>query len=188
GCGTAFDLIQSGGSWSYKTLYSFTGNTDGCNPVSQLKPGPTAGTLVGATFNGPGSGYGTLFELKRSNGVWSESVIHSFVGSDGVNPNDLDEGTNGTIYGVTLTGGTYGGGVVFQLSPNENDWTYSVIRNFRGGSDGFEPIGINFDGDTGALYGATAGGGAYNQGTIFRLTYDGSSWRKRTLHHFQSGN
>ena len=44
--------------------------------------------------------------------------LHRFVGSDGAEPGTsliLDDKSN--IYGTTLAGGTYGGGVAFELTP-----------------------------------------------------------------------
>lgn len=90
-CGTVFQLHPSGADWSFGLLYSFS-TTDGCNPDTQLKPGPKTGSLVGATHGGGTSGYGTLFEMKLLRGVWHESVIHSFDLNDGAYPSDLDEG------------------------------------------------------------------------------------------------
>lgn len=187
-CGTVFQLTQSGGDWGFSTLYSFQGNADGCLPNTQLKPGPNAESFVGATNGGGNSGFGTIFEVKKSHGIWRESVIHTFSGgSDGVYPADLDEAPDGTIYGVALRGGNHNGnGVIFQLIPNHRRWTYRVIWSFRG-TDGSGPIGINFDGTTGALYGTTQSGGAWGQGTVFELAYDGSSWRRTTLHNFLGG-
>lgn len=187
-CGTVFQLTQAAGTWSYSTLHSFSGSVDGCYPSSQLKPGSQPGTLVGATSRGGQFGVGTLFQMKRSNGGWNEFVvIHSFRGKDGQNPTDLDEAPDGTIYGVAEAGGHHGRGVVFQLVPNFDQWTYSVIWKF-GRSDGSKPVGINFDSATGALYGTTQAGGAWGQGTVFQLAYNGSAWKQTTLHHFTGGS
>src|SRR5205823_808568 len=115
GCGTAFQLAQSNGNWSYSTLYFFRGGADGCTPFPQLRPGPKPGVFVGGTT----FGNGTLFQLKQSNGVWSESTIYTFTGgSDGAKPYDLDASGDGTIYGVAHVGGATNKGVVFELVPH----------------------------------------------------------------------
>lgn len=184
GCGTAFQLVQSGGSWTFSTLYSFQGGNDACNPFTQLKPGAKAGTLIGAAQGGNGK----LFQLKQSNGVWSESVIYTFTGgSDGAIPYDLDTSSDGTIYGVTVNGGQYGQGVVFQLTPNRKKWSYSVLYSFQGGMDGSEGVGINLDASTGTLYGTTYVGGTANDGTVFQLVKNGSTWTETNLHSFSGG-
>lgn len=185
GCGTVFELSQSGGGWSYSTLYDFTGQYgDGCTPWAQLRPGARAGTLIGTTV----SGSGKIFQLKEQRGAWRESIVYSFTGgSDGGYPYDLDAGSTGTIYGVAYNGGAYGHGVVFQLTPIRRKWSYSVIYAFRGGRNGSGPVGINLDSGTGILYGTTQSGGRYNQGTLFELFGCCNSWTHTVLHDFAGG-
>lgn len=95
--------------------------------------------------------------------------------------------TDGTIYGVASDGGKYSAGVVFQLVPSGKAWTYDVIWNFKG-SDGAVPVGINFNGDAGALYGTASSGGSFGFGTIFQLKFDGISWKRTVLHQFAGGS
>jgi len=187
GCGTFFQLAQSNGNWTFSNLYSFQGGSShGCHPFTQLKQTGKSGILIGSTDDN--DNYGRLFQLKERRGAWSESVVYSFTGgSDGGEPYDLDADGNGTIYGVTVSGGAYGQGVVFQLTPNLRQWTYSVIYDFRGGTDGSEGVGINFDSATGYLYGATYMGGTGGRGTVFRLAKSGGSWTETILHSFAGG-
>jgi len=106
-------------------LYSFTGGTDGKYPVSLIRD--TAGNLYGTTYGGgTGSGCyyggcGTVFKVD-TNGT--ETVLHSFTGTDGELPNGPIMDGAGNLYGTTLGGGkgagcsTYHGcGTVFKLSP-----------------------------------------------------------------------
>jgi len=44
-------------------------------------------------------------------------VLHAFNGSDGQDPNSLIFGSSGNLYGPASLGGTYGGGIVFELKP-----------------------------------------------------------------------
>jgi len=184
GCGTAFELIESNGKWTFSTIYSFRGGSDACSPVLQLKPGAKPGTLIGGAGSG---GYGQLFQLKEAHGVWSDSIVYSFTGGDGRFPTDLDATSEGTIYGVTQAGGQYGYGVVFKLAPTLKKYGYSVIYNFRGGSDGANGIGINVDGATGNLYGTTDLGGTAGGGTLFGLVPNGNTWTETVLHSFTGG-
>ncbi|HSC19250.1 MAG TPA: choice-of-anchor tandem repeat GloVer-containing protein [Rhizomicrobium sp.] len=182
-CGTAFQLSQSNGSWTFSTIYNFQGGGDACQPFTPLRPGAKAGTLIGASS-------GAIFQLKESRGVWSDSIVHSFMGTDGANLWDLDASTDGSIYGVANTGGQYGDGLVFKLTPNlKNKYIYSVIYTFRGDPDGAYPVGINFDAATGNLYGTTSRGGegGHSVGTVFRLAPSGSSWTETVLHSFTAG-
>jgi len=119
GCGTVFELVNSSGTYAEKVLYSFTGSSgDGANPYGGLVTDPL-GNLYGTTysggeFNNCNGGCGTAFELVNSSDSYTERVLHSFMGSDGGNPQGglvMDASSN--LYGTTLEGN----GTVFELSP-----------------------------------------------------------------------
>ena len=77
---------------------------------------------------------GTVFELTpNGDGRWTESVLHSFNGSDGGYPSGgLTFDAAGNLYGTTAGGGSYGYGVVFKLRPTpDGAWRYRVIHQFR---------------------------------------------------------
>jgi uncharacterized repeat protein (TIGR03803 family) len=65
-------------------------------------------------------------------------------------------------------------------------WTETVLHSFNNnGTDGYSPWGGLTIDALGNLYGTTAAGGAYNQGTIFELTPTASgSWTETLLHSF----
>ena len=54
--GTLFKLTPSGGHWTYKLLYTFTGGNDGLFSISNLimKNGKLYGTTIGGGANGAG--------------------------------------------------------------------------------------------------------------------------------------
>ncbi len=64
-----------------------------------------------------------------------------------------------------------GEGTLFELSPKAGGgWAERVLHNFGNGTDGGLPLsGMIFDA-AGNLYGTTAIGGAYNQGTVYEVT------------------
>jgi uncharacterized repeat protein (TIGR03803 family) len=69
--GTVFQLAPSGGVWTETVLHSFN-HKDGSHPVASLVF-DQAGNLYGTTlFGGPTQG-GTVFQLKLSGGVWTET-------------------------------------------------------------------------------------------------------------------
>jgi uncharacterized repeat protein (TIGR03803 family) len=77
------------------------------------------GNLYGTTIDGgaPLCGCGVVFELSpQPDGQWHYTVLHTFVGSDGAQPDaNLTIGPDGNLYGTTATGGAGGAGVVFQI-------------------------------------------------------------------------
>lgn len=97
----------------------------------------------------------------------------------------------GNIYGTTYLGGDADDGTVFKLMRRHGIWERTVLYSFCSlavCSDGADPIGGVILDSSGNLYGTTAGGGAYDMGTVFRLTphHDGS-WSESVLHSFEGG-
>jgi uncharacterized repeat protein (TIGR03803 family) len=198
--GNVFELTRnSDGSWTLGVLYSFTGGSDGSQPLSELIF-DAADSLYGTTRYGGDYGYGTVFELTpNSDGSWTESVLHSFTGSDGSTPYEAPtfDGA-GNLYGKTWAGGTQNLGVVYELTPNsDGSWTESVLHSFTAGKDGAYPDRgpVIFDA-SGNLYGVTGGGGTgtcsgawgTGCGVIFELTpQSGGGWTETVLHQFKGG-
>lgn len=123
----------------------------------------------------------------------TETVLYNFGGSpDGANPaSSLTTDGKGNFYGTTLGGGEFGGGTVYQLSPNGNGgWNETVLYNFCSVapfcSDGQSPDGpVTLD-NLGNLYGTTEGGGTsqYGYGLVFELSPMGAGWKETVLHDF----
>lgn len=116
GCGTVFKLTKgSNGQWK---LYDFSGGADGNAPAGGLLI--KGGAFMAATaFGGsPMCGCGVVYKLSPSGGTWTYSVLNTFSGSDGAQPTDgLISDGKGHLYGTTVTGGSGGAGVVFELTP-----------------------------------------------------------------------
>ncbi len=119
--GTVFELSPSGGTWTYKLLYSFTGPDN-----DRLVVGPVgnlvldgAGNLYGTTISDGASGHGAVFKLTPSNGSWTYTSLHDFTGgSDGAYPySNLVFGADGNIYGTASAGGAFNAGVIFEIAP-----------------------------------------------------------------------
>jgi uncharacterized repeat protein (TIGR03803 family) len=121
GMGVAFELTPpttSGGTWGEVIMHNFAGN-DGANPQAGLVMSKT-GLLFGTTAKGGLSGSGTIFQLAPSTyaGAWNETVLHSFSGIDGANPQAsvvLD--SSGLLYSTTVHGGSSAHGTVFRCTP-----------------------------------------------------------------------
>jgi uncharacterized repeat protein (TIGR03803 family) len=109
-----------GDTWRTTILYNFTGGADGDSPGGGVIV-DNAGNLYGTTIAGGSSncGCGVVFKLSpQTDGSWKYTLLHTFVGSDGAQPDaNLALGPDGKLYGTAATGGANGGGVVFQLTP-----------------------------------------------------------------------
>jgi hypothetical protein len=205
--GYVFELSNSGGSWSLIHLHDFKGS-DGAettDTAGNKVAGVTfdsAGNLFGTTGAGGSSnkcsgGCGVVFELKDDSGIWTESVLHSFGGADGSNPNAallIDQA--GNLFGTATAGGKDGLGVVFETSPaSGGSWTTRLLHSFTGiHLDGAYPNATLVMDSAGNLYGATfAGGGdlqscqVFNDngcGTVFEISLIGAQWKTTILHAF----
>jgi uncharacterized repeat protein (TIGR03803 family) len=159
-------------------LYSFTGGTDGANPVGALVR-DASGNFYGTTTAGGVNNAGTVFELTPTG---TETVLYSFAfdGVDGWGPRGmLIRDKNGNLYGTTPGGGVNRGGTVFSLTP---DGTEKVLYNFAANAtDGFSPNAELVRDGKGNLYGTTYGGGANGVGTVFKLTANG---KETVLYNF----
>jgi uncharacterized repeat protein (TIGR03803 family) len=102
-------------------------------------------------------------------------------------PYDLAGSRSGTIYGVVYQGGNYTLGAVFELKlRRDGSWRYKIIHSFQG-SEGYNPVGLILDQQTGTLYGTTQNGGSSNFGTVFKLVRNGAVWDETVLHSFFGG-
>jgi uncharacterized repeat protein (TIGR03803 family) len=202
GCGAVFELSpKAGGGWTETLIHRFDPNgSDGLTPYAGLVF-DAAGNLYGATIEGGIYNQGVVFELARkSSGGWEEKILHNFNGKDGGFPfAALIFDSAGNLYGTTSRGGLYGGGTVFELSPNaDGGWTRKVLHSFNtNSSDGSGPLGGLVMDASGNLYGTTTHGGSStfcvnNQsptcGTVFELIPGANgSWSEKVLHNFGNG-
>jgi uncharacterized repeat protein (TIGR03803 family) len=129
----------------------------------------------------------------------TERVIHSFNAFlHGGNPQaSVVADASGNLYGTASTGGSVNGGVAFKLTPTgHGQWTETILHDFTGGSDGFQPMsGLVFD-KSGNLFGTTYAGGQPTCGNSFcgpGLVYELSpgangAWTEKIIYTFQGVN
>ena len=178
-------------------IYNFTPAIS--NPATSLVA-DAAGNLYGTALDGNTYPNGAVFELSpNSKGGWTEKTLVTFNGTNGSFPESsmiLD--SEGNLYGSTALGGDgpcvgtpSGCGVIFELSPptGGGQWTYTILYNFQGGSDGTGPGGNLVMDHAGNLYGTTgpSGMGSAMNGAVWELqapTQQGGTWTQKTLYAF----
>jgi uncharacterized repeat protein (TIGR03803 family) len=187
-CGTVFKLSHGGSGWAEGVLYTFQGGSgDGYWPDGGLVF-DQAGNIYGTTIMGGYNYEGTVYQLTPNGSGYTEQMIYQFNdGDSGQGPTGLISDAAGNLYGTTFTGGTGGCGTVFELSPSNGTWIFSVLYSFSGSSGSCGPnAGVVLDA-AGNLYGTTNRTGADNRGVVFKLTYSGGAWSYSSLHDFTGG-
>jgi uncharacterized repeat protein (TIGR03803 family) len=171
GYGIVFAVKTDG--TGFTTLHSFT-DGDGANPTANLilSENTLYGTTAGTVFkvNTDGTGFTNLYS-----GVGSASLLLSA----------------NTLYGTEALGGSSSNGTVFSVKTDGTGFrtlhtftTPSLDSDGRlTNSDGTTPVdALSLSGNT--LYGTANGGGAYGNGTVFKLNTDGTGFT--TLHMFSA--
>jgi uncharacterized repeat protein (TIGR03803 family) len=192
---TAAQPPTASAAWTETLLHGFTGK-DGRLPTGGLIS-DASGALYGTTLGGGIYSKGAVFRLTpppATAGTWSETVLFSFSGGkDGSFPlAGLLSDASGAFYGTTQSGGMYGQGTVFKLSPPGvagSSWSEVILHSFTGAGDGAVPVSGLLSDASGALYGTTLEGGASGRGTVFKLVPSAATdgkWTEIVLHHFSS--
>jgi len=181
GGGTVFKITANG---KLTTVYSFcpkTGCSDGYSPIGGLLQ-TANGNLYGTTAAGGANNGGTVFKITPSGTL---TTLYSFCAKancvDGQDPNGaLVRGSDGAFYGTTASGGLSdqpcnldGCGTVFRVTETGSLTTLYSFCSQVGCTDGFSPNGNLVAATDGAFYGTTGSGGAFNAGTIFKISSEG---------------
>ena len=175
GFGTVFKINTDGGGFS--TIISFS-STDGWSPSGTLVL--DGGFLYGISSHGGTNLNGSVFKVDTNGGNFA--VLKSFSASgfdfnqfvytnaDGVGPNGGLTLNNGILYGTATSGGTNGGGTLFQL--NENGSGFGIISYFSTSTGG--PPGGGVVVDNGVVYGTYS---SFSEpGGLFRVDITGSNF------------
>ena len=164
--GNLYGTTSSGGTAGYGVVYkvdavgnetvlhSFAGGTDGAYTYVGVTR-DLAGNLYGTTQSGGTGGIGVVYKLDATG---KETVLRSFtVSRDGRYPSaGVVRGSVGKLYGTTGSGGTGGGGIVYELDATGKE---TVLYSFTGGADGGSPDAGVIGDSAGNLFGTTSAGG-----------------------------
>lgn len=113
-------------------------------------------------------GGGTVFRMTAAGSV---TTLHTFAPNEASGPSRLVEANDGILYGTARAGGAFDYGSVFAVTSAGG---VRMLHSFSPGSDGFFPAAALVQGRDGDLYGTTERGGAFDRGTVFRITASGA--------------
>lgn len=196
GNGTIFALSTDG--TGFTVLHTFAGGNEGANPYGTLIL--SSNTLYGTAAFGAGVDpvSGTVFSLSVDG--TSFKVLHTFTASTFSDGNEPLAGlilSGTTLYGEASYGGSGGSGTVFAMKTDGTGFTnlynFTAIppQHPQGGSlpatnsDGAVPQGALIVSNN-TLYGSTARGGTFGQGTVFAISTDGTGFT--VLHDFKGSS
>jgi uncharacterized repeat protein (TIGR03803 family) len=113
--GTVFELTPSMGSWVFNVVWGLTGRI---GPLANLSM-DGAGNLYGTTYQDGDYIAGSVFELTPSQGGWTYSSLHDFMGgNDGALPvSNVVFDSSGNLFGTAGYGGINGYGVIWEITP-----------------------------------------------------------------------
>jgi len=168
--GVVFQLMQSGSNWTETVLHTFGGLNDGAYPNGLIMD--QQGNLYGTTEAGPTiENAGTVYELQRSGGSWTYSILAALPGGEEMNgPEDAPfMDAAGNLYATSSGGGSGTYGYVFKLAPSGGGWIYTDLYDFNG-RDGADPAGSVVLDVYGNLYGTTFTSIPSHYGEVWELT------------------
>lgn len=169
---------------------------DGSYPIYTSPFQASDGNIYGNTHYGGSANQGAIFKYDVSGGVNScgKTLVQSNTGGGAGNLANVNELSDGKLYGIQTYGGTDYIGQLYSI--NKDGTNKVVVHNFRNAAtavtyttaaaatpnhfnlkyDGTYPYGFVVEGADGKIYGTTYHGGSNNLGTVYRCNKDGSSY------------
>ena len=183
--GTLFQITPEG---KLTTIYNFCSQTacsDGGEPVAGLTLARN-GTFYGTTNCCGAYRAGTIFNVTATGNL---TTLYSFCPTSACLTGQIVSGpllqaTDGNLYGTAQSGGAYGCGTVFRVTPLGK---VTTLHSFEDNTDGCNPAGGLLQTSNGNLYGTTSGiVSDENYGTIFTIT-KGSKFKTLYSFNFNDG-
>lgn len=178
GGGTAFTIQADGTNFTLLHTFRKLGYTPTGNLIQARD-----GLLYGMTSLGGAQKAGTVFKMTLEGAT---TILYDFDTFGANSPfGSLTEGPDGNFYGLSASGGLedYGAvvGTVFRVTPAGE---FTKIKNLSK-AEGYRPYGDLVMGPEGLFYGLTHYGGAFDAGTVFSITPEGSM---TVLHSFNGAD
>lgn len=188
--GALYGMTVQGGSSNYGTVFKInpdgSGHTvlhnfnydNGAYPYGSILQS-IDGALYGMTYYGGSSSYGTVFKVNTDGSDYT--LLHNFSNANGSYPlGSLIQSTDGSLFGMTNSGGSANAGTVFKI--NIDGSGHTVLYSFNSQSEGSSPVSSLVQGTNRDLYGISNQGGSSGGGTIFK--YSINTGERTLLHNF----
>ncbi len=189
GCGAVYELTPSPTGWTEKVIYGFpNGRGDqGAEPGALLVG--IDGNLYGKTKGDGAYNDGTVYQLSPSLVGWSKTILYSFPYDQTLDDGPFTQDSAGNLYGTAIEAGSpFPHGIIFELSPSNGNWVFTIIRDNEDYGDLFNSMILGPDGN---LYGTGGLGRYFGCGLaswcyayIFKMTNVNGSWQFSTPIYF----
>ena len=193
GCGTAFEVTLSKGTYTYKQIHAFQGGTDGAFPTgailySQLQDA-VIGTTAGYVDGEPSQSTGNVYALTaENNGSFFNQVRYSFGRGVDFPYGGVIQDAQGDLFGTAIGGGSHAGlGGVYELKPYKRTYKFSVLYTFKSAAKtGAYPSSGVIEDSHGNLFGTTPidHQSHFSPGTVFELSPVGKKYAYTELYDF----
>jgi uncharacterized repeat protein (TIGR03803 family) len=168
-------MVTTGGT--EKTMYSFTGGSDGAAPYAPPVEGNDGNFYGTTTQEGTCGSCGTIYKITPQGKF---TLLHQFDNTHGSSAfAPLVLGTDGNFYGTAAYGTSANAGVIYRMTPSG---VFTMLYSFDN-THGETPIGGLTEGSDGNFYGTTMNGGSTGGGVVFKVTRGG----KLTVLHNMNG-
>jgi uncharacterized repeat protein (TIGR03803 family) len=172
--GTVWEIsppATSGGAWTGQILYSFGTNPDANYPYGSVTI--VGNTVYATTTRGGANSGGTIVAFTpKSGGGWNYNIAYAFGAYEGdaSGPySGMIADSNGNLFGTTISGGSAGGGTVFEIAGKTSSATALSIT----------PITVTV-GENVVLKATVTGAGATPSGSVI-FSADGVTLATITL-------
>jgi len=182
--GNLYGACYRGGAGNVGTLYRYSPGTgevtvlhhfnglSGGYPLGGLARGAD-GRLYGTSQSGGIYGFGTAYRITTGGAM---AVVRSFAATDVYGAIGLMETSAGTWYGLCWYAGVtdpipgYGGhGRLYRLKVTSASTTYAPLHDFFVQNAHYPYSGLVLSPNDGRYYGTTQSGGAFGNGTVYRI-------------------
>jgi len=165
GYGVLFECDPAVSGGTFQKKIDFNGTSNGNRPVHA--PVEVNGKLYGTTEMGGTDDKGTLYAYDLISGSITKKI--DFNGTDkGTQPTGLIKAPNNKLYGMTMQGGVYTQGVIYEYDPASN--TFAKKVDFKAATNGSYPYGNLTLASNGKMYGLTSNNLSH-KGVLFEYNY-----------------